>query len=99
MRRETPIQRASTLQMQPAIRRLGRPVRERSAEKQQPDPRHSRASIQRWMLANKEDYRDRRTGELNCTELVEAWDRACADGGSTLDSDHIAWDVAASLES
>lgn len=99
MSKETPIQRTATLQMQPAIRRLGRPVRGRPVEKQKPEPRHSRASIRRWMMANKEDYRDRRTGELNWTELVEAWDRACADGGATLDPDHIAWDIAVSLES
>lgn len=99
MRRETPIQREATRQLEPAIRRQGRPIRTREMKQQQPDPSHSRASIRRWMQANKEDYRDRSTGELNCTELVEAWDRVCADGGSTLDSDHIAWDVAASLES
>ena len=50
------------------------------------------------MLTNMKDYRDRRTGELNLTDMVEAWDRACADGEATLDPDHIAWDVAASLE-
>lgn len=54
----------------------------------------SRASIRSWMRRNADDYRDGRTGEVNMTALVEGWDAACADGGTTLDSDHIAWEVA-----
>lgn len=54
----------------------------------------SRTSIVRWMAIHADEYRDGRTGEVNTTALVEAWDSACADGGATLDSDHIAWDVA-----
>jgi len=98
MPRETSFQRASTIDLQPSIRRMGRPLRSAPIVVQRTDAAPSRASIRYWMLANMEDYRDRRTGEINLTDLVEAWDRACADGGVTLDPDHIAWDVAASLE-
>lgn len=98
MPRETSFQRASTIDLQPSICRMGRPLRSAPIVVQRTDAAPSRASIRRWMLANMEDYRDRRTGEINLTDLVEAWDRACADGGVTLDPDHIAWDVAASLE-
>ena len=72
--------------------------RDTTFQRQHTEAAPSRASIRRWMLAHKEEHRDRLTGELNLTEMVEAWDRACADGGATLDPDHIAWDVAASLE-
>ena len=98
MPRETTFQRASTIDLQPSIRRMGRPLRSAPLVSQHTEAAPSRASIRRWMLANMEDYRDRRPGELNLTEMVEAWDRVCADGGSTLDPDHIAWDVAAALE-
>ena len=98
MPRETPFQRASTIDLQPSLRRMGRPLRSAPLVSQHTEAAPSRASIRRWMLAHKEVYRDRRTGELNLTEMVEAWDRVCADGGATLDPDHLAWDVAASLE-
>ena len=98
MPKTTTFQRASTMDLQPSIRRMGRPLRSAPLVSQRTESAHSRASIRRWMLANRNDYRDRRTGELNLTDLVEAWDRACADGGSTLDPDHLAWDVAADLE-
>ena len=49
------------------------------------------------MEANKADHIDPKTGELNWTTLVEAWDGACADGGATLDPDHIAWEIAVSI--
>jgi len=98
MPKTTTFQRASTMDLQPSIRRMGRPLRSAPLVSQRTESAHSRSSIRRWMLTNMEDYRDRRTGELNLTDMVEAWDRACADGGATLDPDHIAWDVAASLE-
>lgn len=37
---------------------------------------------------------DRLTGEIDCTGLVESWDRECSDGGETLDPTHVAWEVA-----
>jgi hypothetical protein len=49
------------------------------------------------MEANKAEHIDAKTGELNSTTLVEAWDNACADGGATLDPDHIAWEIAVSI--
>ena len=61
--------------------------------------RNPACEIRRWMVLHKEEFRDNRTGEINLTELVEDWDRTCADGEATLDPDHIAWDVAATLES
>lgn len=54
----------------------------------------SKFEIARWMREHLDDHRDRTTGEVNCTSLVEEWDVACADGGATLDSNHVAWDVA-----
>ncbi len=57
-------------------------------------PTQTRQQIARWMRAPKSEHVDRLTGEVNLTALVEAWDRACADGGATLDRDHIAWEVA-----
>lgn len=59
-----------------------------------PDSGHTVVSIRRWMLANAEAHKDARTGEINCTSLVEAWDRDVAGGGATLDMDHPAWSVA-----
>lgn len=80
-----------------AARRQGQP--ERGARRPVPAaaaaPTH--ASIKRWMRANLDEHRDPKTGEVNLTELVEAWDRECADGGATLDPDHIAWEIAAEV--
>lgn len=50
--------------------------------------------IRAWMKANVVDFVDNYTGEVNCTELVEAWDRDQADGAATLDPTHIAWVIA-----
>lgn len=50
--------------------------------------------IRRWMRANNERFVDRKTGEVNMTEMVETWDREQSTGGSTLDTNHVAWDVA-----
>lgn len=93
------IRRHADNQMRPAILRQGRPIPGRRTPqpvdvKQTP----SRSAIRAWMTRNKEDYRDGRTGEINLTALVEGWDCACADGGATLDSDHIAWDVATTIK-
>ena len=62
-------------------------------------PAQTRQQIARWMRAHKAEHVDRLTGEVNLTALVEAWDRACADGGATLDRDHIAWDIAVEVAS
>lgn len=59
----------------------------------------SKAAIARWMRAHLEDHRDRVTGEVNSTSLVEEWDVACATGGDTLDPNHLAWDVAVEVSS
>lgn len=50
-------------------------------------------AIRKWMKNNIEQFIDK-CDEVNCTEMVEAWDRECADGGETLDMNHIAWEVA-----
>jgi hypothetical protein len=50
--------------------------------------------IRRWMHRNSTRFTDRKTGEVNMTEMVEAWDREVSTGGSTLDSNHVAWDIA-----
>lgn len=54
----------------------------------------TRDQILRWMRQNKPRFTNGRTGEVNCTEMVEAWDREEADGAQTLDSDHMAWELA-----
>lgn len=53
-----------------------------------------------WMQANKSEYADPKTGEIQLTPLVEA----CADafgvndvGGPLDDSDHWIWDLAVSV--
>ena len=58
---------------------------------------HTKASIRSWMRRNLEAYRNRQTGEVNMTTLVEGWDSECADGAETMDSNHPAWDVAVEL--
>lgn len=57
------------------------------------------AAIAQWMRAHKSEHVDRTTGEVNLTALVEAWDRACADGSATLDPDHAAWEIAVEVAS
>ena len=54
----------------------------------------TRREIKRWMVANVADHTDRKTGEVNCTSLVEAWDYTMSDGGVTTDPDHEAWTIA-----
>lgn len=54
----------------------------------------TRQQIARWMRDHKAEHADRLTGEVNLTALVEAWDRACADGGATRDPEHVAWEIA-----
>lgn len=53
----------------------------------------TKAEIRNWMKSNLADYIDE-CDEVNCTAMVEAWDRECADGGATLDPNHIAWEIA-----
>lgn len=92
------IKRQADVAMAPAIARIGRPLRTRlSAQPAQTTPAPSRAAIRAWMLRHVEEYRDQRTSEVNMTDLVQGWDIACADGGATLDSDHIAWEIAADV--
>lgn len=52
------------------------------------------AQIRRWMKRNAIHYLDSKTGEVNLTALVEAWDTECDSGEETLDSSHPAWDIA-----
>ena len=54
----------------------------------------ARTAIRTWMRRYARRFIDSNTGELNCTAMVEAWDRECADGAVTLDPDHDAWDIA-----
>jgi hypothetical protein len=49
--------------------------------------------IRRWMKTYVENYVDE-CGEVNCTRMVEDWDSSCGTGEDTLNSDHIAWDIA-----
>ncbi len=51
-------------------------------------------SIYGWMIRNADRFIDQRTGEVNATRMVEAWDNETQTGSVTLDSDHEAWDVA-----
>lgn len=90
-------QRIADGQVAAASRRLPRPLRTRPVVEQTTDKAPSRASIRSWMRAHVEEHRDGRTGEVNATALVEEWDRECADGGVTMDPDHPAWEIAASL--
>lgn len=53
--------------------------------------------IRGWMYRNLETFVYAKTGEVDCTAMVEAWDRECASGGDTLDPDHVAWEIAAEL--
>lgn len=54
----------------------------------------SKSTIRAWMRLNAADHTDGRTGEVNCTSLVEAWDAEKGSGEETLDPDHPAWEVA-----
>lgn len=49
--------------------------------------------IRKWMRANVSEYVDE-CGEVNCTQMVEAWDHMCGSGEETLDETHEAWDIA-----
>ncbi len=70
----------------------------RRLEKRAAQRRPLRAEVEqtalRWMRRRVHDFVDPRTGEVDTTAMVEAWDRAEAGGGATLDSDHPAWDAA-----
>jgi hypothetical protein len=50
--------------------------------------------IRTWMRTHRGDHADRKTNEVDCTALVEAWDHQQSTGMATLDPDHIAWDIA-----
>lgn len=52
--------------------------------------------IRAWMRAHRSEHIDE-CGELNCTSLVEAWDRDNDAGDATVDPDHIAWEIAVEL--
>jgi len=54
--------------------------------------------IKAWMSANRDDFIDARTGEINLTGLVEAWDSAEGTGDETLDEDHPAWGIAVEID-
>lgn len=47
-------------------------------------------AIRAWMVRNLDRFIDR-CGEVDCTGMVEEWDRETQDGGVTLDPDHVAW--------
>ena len=55
---------------------------------------NKKSSIRNWMLENIEEFVDEKTGEVDCTDMVETWDREVCDGEQTLDGDHIAWSIA-----
>jgi hypothetical protein len=52
--------------------------------------------IRGWMVRNVERFIDE-CNEVNATAMVEAWDTEIAGGGDTLDSDHVAWEIAAEI--
>lgn len=54
----------------------------------------TKKEIAKWMISNVDRFVDKRTGEVDCTTMVETWDRETQDGGVTTDPDHEAWDVA-----
>ena len=49
------------------------------------------------MKRNKSSYIDYTTNEVNYTWLVEAWDLEESTGSSTLDPNHIAWEIALTI--
>jgi hypothetical protein len=46
------------------------------------------------MARHVREHIDPRTGDVNMTSLVEQWDRDESTGDSTLDPNHIAWEIA-----
>ena len=52
----------------------------------------SPTAIRAWMKRHADEHRE--GGEVNLTNLVEAWDRACSTGAATMDPGHVAWEVA-----
>jgi hypothetical protein len=58
--------------------------------------RGERQQIRRWMRANVERFVEE-CGEVNCTQITEAWDRECSTGEMTLDTDHPAWEIAVDI--
>lgn len=48
--------------------------------------------IEQWMKRNVNRFVEH--GEVNCTKMVESWDSECSSGEATLDSSHVAWDIA-----
>ena len=52
--------------------------------------------IRKWMKTYVENYVDE-CDEVNATKMVEDWDSSCGTGEETLDSDHIAWEIAAQV--
>jgi len=57
----------------------------------------SKKAILDWMKRNKSSYIDYTTNEVNYTWLVEAWDLEESTGSSTLDPNHIAWEIALTI--
>jgi hypothetical protein len=57
----------------------------------------TRERIRLWMRYNADRFIDPKTLELDATSLVEAWDNECADGKTTLDSNHDAWTIGAEI--
>ena len=76
------------------LRELARTIRAAFARATKLKP--SEKEIRAWMLRNLHRFVDRH-GEVNATQMVEAWDSETQDGAQTLDSDHVAWDVAAQI--
>ena len=50
--------------------------------------------IRDWMRRHVEEFEDVRTGEIDCTAMVETWDVEEGTGEETLDEFHPAWDIA-----
>lgn len=53
-------------------------------------------NIRRWMLSHLKEFLDS-CNEINCTAMVESWDRECSTGDATMNPDHPAWEIASTL--
>ena len=54
----------------------------------------TRREIRAWMVRNVDRFVDRTCDVVNATKMVEAWDQEIGTGEETLDSEHVAWEVA-----
>lgn len=58
--------------------------------------RPDRSRIRKWMIAHLTEFLDE-CGEIDTTDMVEQWDSQCDTGDATLDTAHIAWEIASEI--